>query len=40
MAAWVVATYEEPLKKISLPIPEPVGTEVLVKVTHCGVCHS
>ncbi|KAK1515343.1 alcohol dehydrogenase GroES-like domain-containing protein [Colletotrichum costaricense] len=38
--AWAVVEHGEPLRKIQLPIPEPVGTEVLVKVTHCGVCHT
>ena len=23
-----------------MPTPEPLGTEVLIEVTHCGVCHS
>ena len=27
-------------KEIELPTPEPTGTEVLLEVTHCGVCHS
>ena len=27
-------------KEIELPTPEPKGTEVLLEVTHCGVCHS
>lgn len=40
MEAWAVIEHNEPLKKISLPMPEPKGTEVLIKVTHCGVCHS
>jgi alcohol dehydrogenase/propanol-preferring alcohol dehydrogenase len=28
------------LQEIELPTPEPKGTEVLLEVTHCGVCHS
>ena len=40
MTAWAVAEHMAPLQKIELPIPEPTGTEILVKVTHCGVCHS
>lgn len=40
MTAWAVAAHAEPLKKIELPLPEPKGTEVLIKVTYCGVCHS
>lgn len=38
--AWAVVEHNEPLQKITIPIPEPTGTEVLVEVTHCGVCHS
>lgn len=40
MDAWVVAEHGKPLEKIKRLLPEPTGTEVLVKVTHCGVCHS
>lgn len=40
MESWSVVGYEQPLEKLKGPIPEPTGTEVLVKVTHCGVCHS
>ena len=40
MRAWAVVENGQPLKEIELPTPEPKGTEVLVEVTHCGVCHS
>ena len=40
MEAWAVVKHGEPLEKISKPIPEPRGTEIVVEVTHCGVCHS
>jgi alcohol dehydrogenase, propanol-preferring len=40
MRAWAVVENGKPLKEIELPTPEPKGTEVLVEVTHCGVCHS
>ncbi|EXJ75359.1 uncharacterized protein A1O5_02055 [Cladophialophora psammophila CBS 110553] len=40
MEAWAVVEHGKPLEKIQRSIPEPQGTEVLVKVTHCGVCHS
>lgn len=40
MEAWAVVEHDKPLQKIQLPMPEPTGTEVLVEVTHCGVCHS
>ena len=40
MRAWAVVENGQPLKEIELPTPEPKGTEVLLEVTHCGVCHS
>lgn len=40
MRAWAVIENGKPLKEIELPTPEPKGTEVLLEVTHCGVCHS
>jgi alcohol dehydrogenase/propanol-preferring alcohol dehydrogenase len=40
MKAWAVVEAGQPLQHIDLPTPEPVGTEVLLEVTHCGVCHS
>ena len=40
MRAWAVVENGAPLQEIELPTPEPKGTEVLVEVTHCGVCHS
>ena len=40
MRAWAVVENGQALKEIELPTPEPKGTEVLVQVTHCGVCHS
>ena len=40
MRAWAVVENGKPLKEIELPTPEPKGTEVLLEVTHCGVCHS
>jgi propanol-preferring alcohol dehydrogenase len=38
--AWSVCKCGEPLRLLELPTPEPTGTEVLIEVTHCGVCHS
>jgi D-arabinose 1-dehydrogenase-like Zn-dependent alcohol dehydrogenase len=32
--------YGKPLQATQAPTPEPVGTQVLVRVSHCGVCHS
>jgi alcohol dehydrogenase/propanol-preferring alcohol dehydrogenase len=40
MRAWAVIENGAPLKEIEMPTPEPTGTEVLLEVTHCGVCHS
>ena len=40
MRAWAVVKNEAPLEEIELPTPEPVGTEVLLETTYCGVCHS
>jgi propanol-preferring alcohol dehydrogenase len=40
MRAWAVVENGKPLREIELPTPEPTGTEVLLAVTHCGVCHS
>ncbi len=32
--------YNTPLEPTEIETPEPSGTQVLVKVSHCGVCHS
>jgi alcohol dehydrogenase, propanol-preferring len=40
MRAWAVIESGKPLQEIELPTPEPTGTEVLLEVTYCGVCHS
>lgn len=40
MKAWAVVEAGAPLQEIDLPTPVPQGSEVLVEVTHCGVCHS
>jgi alcohol dehydrogenase/propanol-preferring alcohol dehydrogenase len=40
MKAWAIVGEEVPLELIELPTPEPAGTEILLEVTHCGVCHS
>jgi D-arabinose 1-dehydrogenase-like Zn-dependent alcohol dehydrogenase len=32
--------YAEPLKPTEAPTPTPSGSEVLLRVSHCGVCHS
>lgn len=40
MRAWAVVENGADLQELELPTPEPRGTEVLLEVTHCGVCHS
>lgn len=40
MRAWAVIETGKPLKEIELPTPEPSGKQVLLEVTHAGVCHS
>jgi alcohol dehydrogenase, propanol-preferring len=40
MHGWAVVKNGVPLQEIDLPTPEPRGAQVLLKVTHCGVCHS
>jgi len=40
MRAWAVVETGQPLQALDWPTPEPKGAEVLIEVTHCGVCHS
>ena len=40
MKGWMVVATNAPLEELEMPTPVPQGTEVLVEVTHCGVCHS
>jgi alcohol dehydrogenase/propanol-preferring alcohol dehydrogenase len=40
MQAWAVVENGKPLQAIEMPKPEPVGSQVLLEVVHCGVCHS
>ena len=40
MKAWAVVEANAPLEELELPTPVPKGSEVLIEVTHCGVCHS
>jgi D-arabinose 1-dehydrogenase-like Zn-dependent alcohol dehydrogenase len=35
-----ITEFGKPLQRIEGPTPTPIGTEVLVRVEHCGVCHS
>lgn len=40
MEAYAIVQHGKPLEKLSRPTPVPVGREVLVAVTHSGICHS
>jgi len=40
MRAWAVVEAGKPLQEIELPTPVPTGKQVLLEVTHAGVCHS
>ncbi len=40
MESQVITEFGKPLQRLQAPTPTPQGTEVLVKVEHCGVCHS
>jgi D-arabinose 1-dehydrogenase-like Zn-dependent alcohol dehydrogenase len=38
--SYVVREFGAPLAAIETPTPVPSGTEVLIEVRHCGVCHT
>ena len=40
MKSYQFGAYGEPLALAETPTPEPTGTEVLVRIRACGVCHS
>jgi D-arabinose 1-dehydrogenase-like Zn-dependent alcohol dehydrogenase len=40
MHAQALVAYGCPLERIERQIPPPKGTEILLRVTHCGLCHS
>ena len=40
MKAYQITQWGQPLEEREVEIPKPKGTEVLLKVTACGVCHS
>ncbi len=40
MEAYAIVRHGRPLEKLSRPTPVPVKREVLVAVTHSGICHS
>lgn len=35
-----MTAYQAPLQATEAPRPVPAGTEVLIRISHCGVCHS
>ena len=35
-----IVAYGKPLAETTTDLPEPRGSEILLRVTHCGVCHS
>jgi D-arabinose 1-dehydrogenase-like Zn-dependent alcohol dehydrogenase len=40
MLSHAIVEFGSPLKAIDAPTPEPKGTEILIKVSNAGVCHS
>lgn len=40
MRSQAITEFGKPLESIETPTPTPTGTEVLIRVEHCGVCHS
>ena len=40
MRAWALTRNESPLENIELADPQPGGSEVVVEVSACGICHS
>jgi D-arabinose 1-dehydrogenase-like Zn-dependent alcohol dehydrogenase len=40
MLSYDVVEWGKPLEKIERDTPKATGTEVLVRVTYCGVCRS
>jgi alcohol dehydrogenase, propanol-preferring len=40
MHMWAVVGAKQPLQYLEAPDPVPTGLEVLIEVSHCGVCHS
>lgn len=40
MHAQAMEEYGEPLKPRTTPVPIPKGREVVVRISHCGLCHS
>ena len=40
MLGWAVVAHGAPVECVELPDPTPTGTDAVIAVTHCAVCHS
>ena len=40
MKSYKVVEFGKPMQKVEEPTPKPQGSEVLVRITAAGVCHS
>ena len=40
MDVWALTAFGKELELIQQPIPEPEGSQILIRTTHSGVCHS
>ena len=40
MKSYQITSWGQPLEELEVPIPKPTGSEVLIRITSCGVCHS
>lgn len=40
MRGWAVVRNSQPLEAVEVETPVPTGTQILLKTTYCGVCHS
>ena len=40
MKAWAVVAHGAPLECVEIADLVPTGAEIVITVTHCGVCHS
>jgi alcohol dehydrogenase/propanol-preferring alcohol dehydrogenase len=40
LEGYAIVKHQAPLEKLDLPTPVPTGSQVLIAVTHAGVCHS
>jgi propanol-preferring alcohol dehydrogenase len=40
MKKWALTGARQPLQAMEVITPKPTGTEVLIEISHCGVCHT